>query len=339
MYIIESIVLPIFFKLKDQINISSTKKSDKKNIVLLGQSWFAKGFMEHIDKSKFSITNIYRTEFVNTPMLLQNIKPISNLNKNCSSFTKLIDKIIKDEVIAIDLSNQIVKTSSVNISWKNGFLVCGLGSNTDIGNFWNNKITELKEIKTPQKICIVGAGPTGTELAFHLNDLNHQITLYDGLPEVYNYLTPNGKKYLLEQLELNNIKLFTNKMYSSNDKQLFDQVIFAIGSRPNDLTSNWNISPQLNLIGYSNVFSGGDGNKNIGLPRNAQVAYQQGKYIALRLNSSLLDNTNDKFIFENKGIALYIGNGIYYVEIHLFEKIYSFNIPEKIMNIYYNFFK
>jgi NADH dehydrogenase FAD-containing subunit len=337
MYIIESIALPLFFKLKEQFNISKNNNQDKQNIVLLGQSWFAKGFMEHINRSKFSITNIYRTEFVNTPMLLQTIKPISNSNSNCSSFTKLIDRTIKDEIIAIDLSNEVIKTRSVNISWKKGYLVCGLGSNTDIGNFWNGKINELKQLTKPQNICIVGAGPTGTELAFHLTDLNHKITLYDGLPEVYNYLTSNGKKYLLEQLELNNIKLFTNKMYSPDDAKLFNQVIFAIGSRPNDLTNKWEITPELNLKGYSNVFSGGDGNINKGLPRNAQVAYQQGKYIALKLNSSL--DTNNKFEFENKGIAIYIGNGIYYVEIHLFGKIYSFNISEKIMYIYYKFFK
>ena len=193
---------------------------------------------------------------------------------------------------------------------------------------------------TPQKICIVGAGPTGTELAFHLNDLKHKITIYDGLPDVYTYLTDYGKSFILNKLDFNDIKLVTNKMFSEDDNKLFDKVIFAIGSRPNDLTSKWEITKQLNLIGYENVYVGGDGIMNKGLPRNAQVAYQQGKYIALKLNNSFSNKVvSDDFKFENRGIALYIGNGMYYVELVLFGKLYNMKISEKIMNIYYNLFK
>jgi NADH dehydrogenase FAD-containing subunit len=355
----ENILIPLFFKLNEWFHVfKNNNKHNKKDIILLGQGWFSKGFMEHIDKSKFKITNIYRNSFVNTPMLLQTIKSndmyFYNTNKKVSKFTSLIDVHVKDEIIKIDLDKSIIHTKEKKMySWKNGYLVCGLGSNTDIGYFWNLNINNLKKLdtvdaglqsertsRTPYKICIVGAGPTGTELAFHLNDLKHKITLYDGLPDVYTYLTPYGKNYILDKLYFNDIKLVTNKMFSEDDNKLFDKVIFAIGSRPNDLTSKWETTKQLQLIGYDNIYVGSDGIMNKGLPRNAQLAYQQGKYIALKLNNTLSSKQiNDDFKFENKGIALYIGNGMYYVELVLFGKVYNMKISEKIMNIYYNLFK
>jgi len=343
----ENILIPLFFKLNEWFHVfkNNNNKPNKKDVILLGQGWFSKGFIEHIDKSKYKITNIYRNSFVNTPMLLQTVKSqdmsFHNTNKKISKFTSLIDVDIKDEIVKIDLDKTIIHTKeNKTFSWKNGFLVCGLGSNTDIGHFWNLKINELKNLDKIQKICIVGAGPTGTELAFHLNDLKHKITIYDGLPDVYTYLTPYGKNFILDKLNFNDIKLITNKMFSEDDNKLFDKVIFAVGSRPNDLTSKWEVTKQLNLIGYENVYVGGDGIINKGLPRNAQLAYQQGKYIALKLNNSFSNKVvSEDFKFENKGIALYIGNGIYYVELVLFGKLYNIKISEKIMNIYYNLFK
>ena len=348
----ENILVPLFLKCNHWYNtFQNRNNTNKQNVVLLGQGWFAKGFMEHINKSQYRITNIYRHEFVNTPMLLKTIKQdqTSNTNNRTSKFVNLIDNKIKDDIKEIDIQNEIVITNKEKISWRNGYLVCGLGSHTDIGNFWTNKINELRQLPTNQKICIVGAGPTGSELAFYLNDLKHNITIYDGLPDVYTYLTLDGKKHILDRLKCFNINLFTNKMFSESDRKSFDHVVFAIGSRPNDLTSKWKLTPYLNLEGHSNIYSGGDGRGEVGLPRNAQVAYEQGKYVALRLNSK---ENNNEFEFENKGIAIYTGLNRYYVELVLLGKtnylgmklgingkIYSYKIPDKLMDIYYNLFK
>jgi len=361
----ENILVPLFLKCNYWYNtFQNRNNTNKQNVVLLGQGWFAKGFMEHIDKSQYKITNIYRHDFVNTPMLLKTIKQDTSNNRT-NKFVNLIDNKIKDDIKEIDIKNEIVITNKEKISWKNGYLVCGLGSHTDIGNFWTNKINELRQLPTNQKICIVGAGPTGTELAFYLKDLKHNITIYDGLPDVYTYLTLDGKKHILDRLKCFNIDLFTNKMFSETDRKSFDHVVFAVGSRPNDLTSKWKLTPYLNLEGHSNIYSGGDGRSieaklqlqpstsgrgDVGLPRNAQVAYEQGKYVALRLNSK--ENNNKEFEFENKGIAIYTGLNRYYVELVLLGKtnylgmklgingkIYSNRIPDKFMDIYYNLFK
>ena len=50
-----------------------------------------------------------------------------------------------------------------------------------------------------------------------------------------------------------------------------------------------------------------------GNPPTAQVAYQQGKYIAMRINN--IDKKQDDFKFDNKGISIYTGLGYYYTEL------------------------
>jgi NADH dehydrogenase FAD-containing subunit len=343
MVLIESVAIGSFNKIKSWFYFESNNPKPKKQIYLLGQGWFAKGFMEHIDKSKFSIINIYRFPFVNTPMLLSGISRNPSYSP-IGKFRKLIDKEICDEITSIDLKSKQIKTLKNTYTWTGGYLVCGLGSNTDIGRFWTEKINEIKKLTSGSNLCIVGAGPTGTELAFHLSDLGFKTTLYDGLPEVYTFLTDESKDYILKHLKLNSIELHTNKMFANSDKEKFDQVIFAVGSRSNDLTSQWKITPQLTLEGMNDVFVGGDcvgpqGIDGLVLPKNAQVAYQQGMYVAKKLN--LIDSNQqiDNFNFVSKGIALYTGNGWYWLELNIGNSKYGIAIPEKLMDIYYKWLK
>lgn len=355
---IESFVVPSFMKVRDWFN--SDSKGEKKPVYLLGQGWFAKGFLEHIDKSKYHITNIYRNEFVNTPMLLQTVKTDSNKSSSINKFVSNADKCILDSVVSINLHSKQFSTVSGNThSWDKGYLVCGLGSNTDIGRFWTDKIAQLKKTKPNSNICIVGAGPTGTELGFHLSDLGHKITLYDGMEmdKLYTFLTPDGKLTILESLKSKSIELVPGKMFGSEDKAKFDDVIFAVGSRPNDLMANWTITSKLNLVTNPEVFVGGDCiplakavpscNSNgidqpsldnqiqlvKSYPRTAQVAYQQGAYVASRLNN--LNSTNKDFVFIPKGVALYKGSNSYYVEIDGLK----LSVPKIFVELYYSWFK
>jgi NADH dehydrogenase FAD-containing subunit len=342
MFRIESFAVPSFMKFKDWFN--SDTKYEKKNVYLLGQGWFAKGFLEYIDKSKYTVTNVYRNQFVNTPMLLQTIKSDTKLNTSITKFVANADRCILDTVESIDLPRKHFSTVSGNkYSWEGGYLVCGLGSNTDVGKFWTEKISYLKNIKPKSNLCIVGAGPTGTELGFHLTDLGHKITLYDGMDidKLYTFLTPDGKLKILNSLKDKSIELVPSKMFGLEDKPKFDDVIFAVGSRPNDLVSKWEVTPKLNLLGYSDVFIGGDcigiqqNNDQLvkSYPKTAQVAYQQGMYVAKRLNN--LKETNEDFVYVPKGIALYKGSNSYYVEIDDLK----LTIPKIFVEVYYSWFK
>jgi len=338
MVLIESVSIGLFNKFKSCFYLEPKNKQPKKNVYLLGQGWFAKGFIENIDKSKFVVINIYRYPFVSTPMLLQTIKP-KTFKFNNAHFTSLIDKSIQEEITSINLETKQIKTSSATYSWNGGYLVCGLGSNTDIGKFWTDKIEHIKKLKPGSNLCIVGAGPTGTELAFHLSDLGFKPTLYDGLLSVYTFLTPESKNKIIEQLVKKSIPLYTSRMFVDSDRVNFDDVIFAIGSRPNDLTSKWKPTGQLTLESNPEVFVGGDG-VNTGLPKTAQVAYQQGMYVAKKLNKLDQEKYNSPdFKFVSKGTAIYIGKSWYLVELKFNDSSFTLAIPEKFVQLYYSLFK
>ncbi len=318
----------------DSISIYNKYKiSYKQKVVLLGQGWFAKGFLDHINTNKFYITNITRHPFVNTPLLLKSVNSKNKYYKN-NKFTDFIDEIIYDDILKIDIDNKNIITKNNCISWNNGYLVCGLGSNRDIGKQWIPIIEKLKNHTQMNNYSIIGSGPTGTELAFHLADLGHNVTIFDMLDDekIYNYLTKQGKQTILEKLNYSNIKLLCGKPFTNNMEKQYGKAIFAIGSSPNYLTKNWISTSKLNLVNHNDIFFGGDCVHNTTLPRNAQVAYQQGKYIAERLNQGNIKD-ND-FKFDNKGISLYCSNNKYYIETNTLQ----FVIHKTFVELYYLIF-
>ena len=120
-------------------------------------------------------------------------------------------------------------------------------------------------------------------------------------------------------------------MYNTNN----NYNIFCIGTKPNILTSNFKINESLQVsskdIFYKNIYSGGDG-VNSKYIKTGQLAYQQGAYVAKRLNGE----TDDIFKYSHNGISLHLGNKKVLIEGHNFlpDNIY----PDFIIKLYYIFF-
>ena len=51
-----------------------SQTSKKENIVLLGDGFFARGFLHHINYNKFFITQIYRDDFINPQDLMYSLQ-------------------------------------------------------------------------------------------------------------------------------------------------------------------------------------------------------------------------------------------------------------------------
>lgn len=324
-------IRPSFIGFYEKYKLMMHNKKEKKNVYLLGQGWLAKGFIDTIDKNKFKIINISRNKFIYTPQLLQSIKLKENTDITSELIIKKVDEYHNEEILSIDLDKKIIETNNNKYDWNNSYLVCGLGSHIDIGKYWENEFNKIKKMNKSDTINIVGSGVTGTELAFYLNDLGYKIKLIDFLllDKMYTFVNNETKNKILYLLEQNNIKLVTGRMYN---KHVDDgNVIFATGSRSNDLTSKWKITNQLCVENYNDVFAGGDCITQK-LPKNAQVAYQQGVYIAKKING---DKNLKDFEYVDNGIALYSGNSHYLVEIN--NKQYV--LPSFIVNMYYEYIK
>jgi NADH dehydrogenase FAD-containing subunit len=315
--------MPFFVGLYQKFNFTD---DNRKTVYLLGQGWLAKGFLDNINRKKYYIINISQNNFVNTPLLLSTIK--NNKNYNDFDLSKKVDEYHNDKINKIDLENKVIVTDKNSYFYGNKFVVCGLGSSVDQGFHWKNVINNIDPNKNT-KINIVGAGPSGTELSFYLSDIGYNVKIIDSLNynELYSYLSSESKEKIIKLLKKNNIELVPGRFYNKENDN--GNVIFATGTRPNQLTNNWKLTESLQLVDYHKIFAGGDC-INQTYPRNAQVAYQQGAFIAKKLNNEISDN--EPFKFKSNGIALYCGNDKYLIELP--NKV-SLIIPKLFVDLYY----
>ncbi len=191
-----------------------------------------------------------------------------------------------------------------------------------------------------QNLIIVGGGATGLEIACKINDLLvNPISIH--VFEIGERVLFNGKSFNQEQIEKalkkRSIKVhFYSKVVKINsdeveiinlkDKNLrpyvmnFMGLIWTAGVKsviPNGLPSHLLkdgkvlINSKLNLCGYENVFAIGDIACDLDscLPSTAQVAMQQGNYVASNLLGSFTGKSLNTFQFVDRGEMLSMGIG------------------------------
>lgn len=195
-------------------------------------------------------------------------------------------------------------------------MVIGLGAKKSLKN-WTNELNLLIKEENKQ-IDIIGTGPMGFEIAMMMNKKN-KINMYDVLTEdkIFSYVNTYHKKYLLELLDKKNIKLHLGGFYNSTEMNKDNYKIFCVGTQPNELTNKMKINDKLQLninsTDYNNIYVGGDCIHSAYI-KTAQVAYQQGVYIAHRLNGQIDDTKS--FEYKSNGIALNIDDKQILVEGH-----------------------
>ncbi len=189
-----------------------------------------------------------------------------------------------------------------------------------------------------KKIFIIGAGPSGVELACKINDLyktKFEIYIVERTAEILNNNKIFNKEEAQKAIEAKNINLLTDSsVVEIKDKEILitnksDQVdqfpyfatIWTAGIKPNlpevvqQIPKNNNrilINNKLQLPCYPNVFVIGDisiieGKTN--LPITAQVAMQQGIHVALNLNLLLQKKNLIPFQFKDNGEMISLGIG------------------------------
>ena len=189
-----------------------------------------------------------------------------------------------------------------------------------------------------KKIFIIGAGPSGVELACKINDLyktKFEINIVERTAEILNNNKIFNKEEAQKTIKAKNINLLTNSSVTEiRDKEILitnksDQVdqfpyfaiIWTAGIKSNlpefvqkiQKTNNRIlINNKLQLPFYPNVFALGDisiieGKTN--LPITAQVAMQQGLHAALNLNLLLEKENPTPFEFKDNGEMISLGIG------------------------------
>jgi NADH dehydrogenase FAD-containing subunit len=290
----------------------------KKNIVLLGDGFFARGFLQHINFNKFNITQIYKDEFINPQDIMYELQRGNNdLNNKRFHLRDLFNNShnkIQDEVKSFTYNFKKLRiTSEKYISnYDCDYLVIGVGNKKSL-KMWQQELNEI--INKKKKVDIVGMGPTGFELANILSKYV-QVEMFDTLSKdnSFFYVKPENKDKLLEILNKKNIKLNYNMSFN----HIYENPIYCFSGAPNKIYNpsldNFKVDKYLQSITNPNIYIGGDCVDSKEYIKNAQNAYQQGKYVAQRLNQEI--SMNKEYKYKSNGISLNIGDNKVMIEGH-----------------------
>ena len=262
---------------------------------------------------------------------------------------------IKNSVESIDLDEQTLTLKDlIRINYQYLVLSTGSSQNTfsikgveehslffntlpDLNKLKNN-LDNSKNILHKKKLVIIGAGPSGVELACKIYDCyqNIEILLFEASQEILGNCKIYNREEAEKALNLRGIKVFkktvieevaekrliTKNKHSEIIQYEYDEVIWTAGVKP--ILPNINnhlqkererilVNDKLQINSYSNVFAIGDISIVEGyedLPGTAQKAMQQGAHVAKNIH--LLINQKDLISFEYKDngemISLGIGN-------------------------------
>jgi NADH dehydrogenase FAD-containing subunit len=209
-----------------------SKKEKKQNVLLLGDGFFARGFMHNIDRNKFTITQIYKDEFINPQDLMYSLQRNKTFDKGFhirDYFNKPADKKIKQEIKSMELQNNCGNQSILidNLNFDYDHLVIGLGGYKSISD-WKHDINNFVNKKNIS-IAVVGMGPTGYEFA-SIMAKNNIVNMFDMLPKdkVLNYVSPKNKDFLLKLLDEKSIKTVYQKAFKIGRASCRERVFFDV---------------------------------------------------------------------------------------------------------------
>jgi NADH dehydrogenase FAD-containing subunit len=284
-------------------------KQHKEDVVVLGDGFFARGFLHNIDRSKFNITQIYKDPFINPQDLmysLQKNKPYTGSYHFRDIFYQKSDTIINANITKLSINDKKVVINNKDYSYNH--LVIGLGASKSLVD-WKDQINSYVGKKN-LAFSILGMGPTGIEIATILSKYN-KVNMYDmlGKDKVLSYVSEKNKEFLLGLLEGKGISQTYGESYTGNN----ENVIFCGGTRSHSLTADFRINDKLEVIGKKDVYIGGDC-ANTDFIKNGQVAYNQGAYVAKRLNGEISNEV--AFSYKPNGISLNIGDKKVIIEGH-----------------------
>lgn len=288
----------LFIPLIDKFDVLfGRKKPVKQNVYVVGYGWGGKAFCENIDKSKFNVTVINKTDtFLNTPQLV-NFKDLTSVKVPIKE-----EKLIIDEVKEINTKNKLIY---MNTSTKlYDYLVVATGSQVNTFGIQGAETCHpyktyedarsLKEsLNSNTNYQIIGAGPTGIEVAFELSAEGKKVTLIEAADKILPNFSDAVREKVIHKLKEKNIELLLDhkvlmldNLIIKTDKRELPRhyTLWMAGIKPLSLVSEIN-KVDGNLKFNENVYVIGDSIRGYG-PPTAQNANQQGIYLAKHFNNN-----------------------------------------------------
>lgn len=210
--------------------------------------------------------------------------------------------------------------------------------------FENAYLPDISEQKRKQylRFVVCGGGPTGVEFAAELNDFieddvkkkypeiskDVEIILVESKNKLLATFDEKLSEYTIKVFQRQNINLLMNtyitsldenKIFLSNGDSIdYGVLVWATGNTSTELVkeNGFELNKQGKIVtdnffkvkNTNNIFAIGDcaGIENKNLPATAQVAQQQGVYLAKYLNEGMKQSS--EFEFKSLGMLAYIGD-------------------------------
>jgi NADH dehydrogenase len=310
------------------------------------------------------VTIVSKSEdFVFTPMLIELLTEEVSSSDVQIPMKDIIGsqqaRIVVSEVLSINLKGQKVYTSTDVLEYD--YLILAIGSKPNFYNIngaeqYSRSLKRLADVTTiadyiestpPSKqlrISIVGAGPTGVELAAKINELvgakalrqtanqpRTTIGIVEAQEQILAYLPLTLRHKATKILERQGITVMTNSVINKvsrdglrlSDGTIIqsDIIIWTAGVQPSlpvitpalDQNQNGQIKTDryLRVLGCKNVFALGDvaSVESVGsvVPASAQAAIESSKVVAKNIVNSLEGRELKSLNYRSKGIFVPLG--------------------------------
>jgi NADH dehydrogenase FAD-containing subunit len=308
-----------FSVLASRINTFFEGPPNKPTVLVLGYGWGARAFTESLDRRQYNLRVVSTSKArLNQPSLLYQLEP---------TYTEPPTHIFIENDEAIQLSAYKKKhVQGQRYIYPYDYLVIATGSEAHDFNIPGVKkhclmcktaedITAIKAIRSKEAL-VLGAGPTGIELACKLQSRGMQVQLL----EATNSILPGFSKEMQERVDAHlkdlaipvikgepvlsitdtHIHLKTQAIPYSSDQSL----LWTCGIRPGpfvrSLSGDGPLSVDANLHYAKDIYAIGDSIKGHG-PPTAQNAVQQGTYLAHWFNQG---RKGPGYTFNEKGKVL-----------------------------------
>lgn len=303
---------------------SSNQPKEKPNLLVIGYGWGGSAFANSVDERKYNISVLSkRTTRLNQPYMIADLEP---------SFTAPPPKmtIVEDEAKTVDFESKKVFGGSSEYPYD--YLVVAAGAEPNDFSIPGVKAhclmfkTECdleilnKRLVDVTDVTVIGAGPTGIELALKLQSLGKTVEIIEASSQILPGFSDKMRHALLIHLERKKIKLNLSCKISKIDQTSYSTakettpykgvLIWTCGQKPVEfvLSTPGLTRPNAFLQVNPHVYALGDCIQGHG-PPTAQNATQQGHYLAKHFNSDFTNTHTYKFI--EKGRILHTPECIY----------------------------
>jgi len=294
-------------------------KQKKHRVLVLGYGWGSRAFTQHLNRDLYDVTVMSPVaKRLNQPSMIHYMK---------ATYTEPPPwlTILEDKAIGLDLIKQQVQGSKKTYAYDS--LVIATGSEAhDFGVPGVKKhclmcktaedINAIRVSKAKEAF-VMGAGPTGIELACKLWSQGVQVKLVEAADTILPGFSQEMQRRVAEYLDDAEIRVLKGQPIEAiTDKEIIlkkraipyssDQLlIWTCGIKPEafvrGLTGGGGLIVNDELCYKKNVYAIGDAIKGHG-PPTAQNAVQQGTYLAEQFNQRRIGG--DGYTYREKGRVL-----------------------------------